>query len=173
MPLVPDFTERALRDVQLIFRNFSGRPSTYHKNGGVREFGVVLDREQYEQMLEEGWNVKERPGREEGDPPRWHLPVAVGYKIARKPKVVMIGSKGKTQLDEGLVDLIDGVDIRKADVIVRARHWDDNGTTKVKAWLQTLYVTIIEDELDLEYSDVPYADGSMPYSNEPTEEPPF
>lgn len=173
--MVPDFTELTLRDVKIKYRNFAGKPNTFGST--ERNFAVVLPEEVAKQLAADGWNVKERPGREEGDPPSFHLPVAVGYKVSRKPKVVLVGSKGQTPLGEDLVELADMVNIDFCRMIIRARHWTNpKGDTGVKAWLQSLYIHIIEDELELEYAEVPMADGSvvrMPVDDGPSEEPPF
>ena len=53
---------------KLIFRNFSGKKSTYNATG-KREFAVVLPEDYAERMLADGWNVKILEPRDEGDDP--------------------------------------------------------------------------------------------------------
>lgn len=163
--MVPNGATITFEDTRIIFRNFEGRPSDYNEEGS-RNFSVVIDKADYDAMLEDGWNVKMRPPREEGDEPLYHLPVAVGYKI-RPPRVVMITSAGRTQLPEDLVFQLDWADIIKVDMIVRASHWNKGGKSGVKAYLQSMYATIREDELELKYAGVPDATSSQ------GEEPPF
>jgi hypothetical protein len=71
------------------------------------------------------------------------------------PRIVLITSRGKTNLDESMVSLLDWADIENVDMIVRPYNWDVNGKTGIKAYVKSLYVTIREDELELKYLDVP------------------
>ena len=163
--MVPNGQTIPFEDVRIIFRNFECRESEFNELGS-KNFSLVLDGDLAEAMLQDGWNVKMRPPREEGDDPLYHLPVAVGYKI-RPPRVVMITTQGKTSLGEDMVGLLDWADIIKVDMIIRASHWNKGGKSGVKAYLQSLYATIREDELELKYADVPDA-GAVE-----SEEPPF
>jgi hypothetical protein len=67
----------------------------------------------------------------------------------------MLTSRGKTNLDEDMVDILDWADVVKADVIIRPYEWEVNGKSGVKAYLQSIYVTIEEDDLERKYGDVP------------------
>lgn len=135
---------------QLLFRNFSGKESQYNR-AGDRNFAVVLDPDSAQRMLADGWNVKFLDARDEGDAPQAYIQVSVGYKT-KPPRVVMISSTGRTILDEGEVDLLDWVEIENADLIARAYTWEVNGKTGIKAYLQSLYITIREDALERKYS---------------------
>jgi len=66
----------------------------------------------------------------------------------------MITSRGRTTLREDDVELLDWADIRIADLIVRPYEWAVNGKTGIKAYLQSIFVTIDEDALELKYSEV-------------------
>jgi len=137
-------------DAQIIFRNFSGKEDKYNREGD-RNFSVILDEETAEHMLADGWNVKYLAAREEGDAETPYIQVAVGYKN-RPPRIVLIYSSGRTNLDEGSVETLDWVSIRKADLIARAYQWEVNGKGGIKAYLQTMFVTIEEDELERRYA---------------------
>lgn len=137
-------------DAQLIFRNFSGKEDKYNREGD-RNFSVILDEESATRMLEDGWNVKYLPGREEGDPDTPYIQVGVGYKN-RPPRIVLISSSGRTNLDEDTVSTLDWVSIRKVDLIARAYQWEVGGKSGIKAYLQTMFVTIEEDELERRYA---------------------
>lgn len=137
-------------DAQIIFRNFSGREDKYNREGD-RNFSVILDEEAALQMLADGWNVKYLAAREEGDADTPYIQVAVGYKN-RPPRVVLISSAGRTNLDEDSVATLDWVSILKADLIARAYQWEVNGKGGIKAYLQTMFVTIDEDELERRYA---------------------
>lgn len=141
-----------LEDTRLIFRNFAGKEDKYNREGD-RNFNVALPKELADDLMEEGWNVKWLTAREEDEPDQAILEVAVNYR-GRPPRIVMVTSRGKTPLDEDTVDALDFAEIEKADVILNPYHWNVNGKTGVKAYCQSLFVTIREDELELKYADV-------------------
>jgi hypothetical protein len=155
-----------LEDVRIIFKNFSGKPGQYNADGN-RNFAVLLDQEQGARLYDEGWNVKVLKSREADEPEQPYLPVKVSYK-GRPPRIVMITSRGRTTLDEDTCQLVDWADIRTVDLIFRAYDWEVNGKTGRTAYLQSIFVIIEEDALDLKYSDV--RDAQSPHEpDEPGE----
>jgi hypothetical protein len=102
-------------------------------------------------MLEDGWHVRYLAAREEGDEDTPYISVAVNFKN-RPPRVVLLTSTTRTQLDEDSVDVLDWADIKTADLIARGYDWSVNGKTGTKAYLQSLFVTIEEDALERKYS---------------------
>jgi hypothetical protein len=142
-----------IEDAELLFTNFSGRESRYNAEG-ARNFNIRLPEELAAQLEEDGWNVRALGGREEGDIASKILKVTVNFK-GRPPKIVMITSGGKrrTDLDESTVELLDGVEIVKADVIIRPYHWTAKGDSGISAYLKTMFVTIYEDELVRKYDE--------------------
>lgn len=141
-------------DAHIVFRNFGGREGLYNSEGD-RSFSIRLTDEQADHLEKKGWNVKRKPPREEGDDNFNHLPVKVGFKGPRPPRIVMVTSRGRTNLDETLCEILDFADIKTVDLIVRPYQWAVNGKTGIKAYLHAIYVTINEDELELKYQDVP------------------
>jgi hypothetical protein len=149
------------------FRNFSGNADRFNAKG-ARNFKIALPDEDAKAMESDGWNIKWLQPREEEDAPLAILKVNVKYsERGRPPQIVMITSRGKTPLTEDMIDVLDWADIEDADVQIRAYHYDINGKTGISAYLNTLYVTIREDELALRYMDVPDAEGAR----EPDESP--
>ena len=150
-----------LEDVRIIFRNFAGQEGMYNR-AGDRNFAVVLDSEMAHQLAEEGWNVKLLKPREEGDEPQPYLSVTVSYK-QRPPLIKLITSTSQTELDEESVEMLDWVDIAQVDLVVRPYEWEVSGKTGIKAYLQSLYVWIIEDPLQLKYKnmDIATVEGPM------------
>jgi hypothetical protein len=144
-------------NARILFRNFAGVEGKFNAKGD-RNFSLLLDDETAQAMAEDGWNVKYLKPREEGDTPQARIEVSVSYK-GRPPRVVMITSKGKTNLDESMVDILDWVDIEIVDLIINPYAWEVNGRTGVKAYLSSAYITIREDELDRKYADVPETDS--------------
>lgn len=145
-----------MEGVTIIFRNFAGKEGQYNREGD-RNFCVLLEERVAKTMATDGWNIKSTREREldegetvGGEP---YLPVTVGYK-GRPPRVVMITSRGRTDLGEDEIEILDYADIRNVDLIVRPYEWTVNGKTGVKAYLKSIFVTIEEDELELKYSDM-------------------
>lgn len=142
-----------MEGVRIIFRNFAGKEGMYNREGD-RNFSVLLDTDVAEKMVSDGWNVKWLKPREEGDEPQAYLPVSVSYNPkARPPKVVMITSRKRTELDEDMVEMLDWADIINVDLIVHPYEWAVSGKSGLKAYVQSLYVTIEEDPLEEKYSD--------------------
>lgn len=162
-----DYMDNAvLEDVRILFRNFSGKEGQFNR-AGQRNFNVLLPPEIAEKMLKDGWNVKELKPRDAEDELEYRIEVAVNYG-GRPPRLVMVTSRGKTNLDEESVDLLDWADITHADVILRPYQWEVNGKTGVKAYLQTGFFTIREDELERKYAEVPdSAMSAMTVEEEP------
>lgn len=152
-----------MEDVRIIFRNFAGKEGQYNREG-ERNFAVILEDDKLVKQLEkDGWNVKYLKAREEGDDEQPYLQVSVGYKN-RPPKIVMISSRGRTELNEDQCEILDWADISKVDLIINPYEWLVNGKTGLKAYLKSMFVTIEEDELDLKYAhveDVPTRSGRV------------
>jgi len=143
--------EFMIESARLIFRNFSGREGQYNREGD-RNFSVVIDDNKVaSQMEKDGWNVKYLEPREEGDTRTAYVPVAVSYK-SRPPRIVLLRGNSRTTVDEGLVEILDAVNITNVDLIARGYDWTVNGKSGLKAYLQSLFVTIEEDYLERKYS---------------------
>jgi hypothetical protein len=146
----------------LMFKNFMGLEKPFNPVG-QRNFSLMLGPEDAQAMLADGWNVKflkQREGDDPNEPLQAHLPVKVNMNSQRPPKVVMITSRGKQQLDADMVGALDFVVMKNVDLIVNPSWWDFNGRQGYTAYCKSLYVTIEEDALDLKYADVPEIDAS-------------
>jgi uncharacterized lipoprotein YajG len=64
----------------------------------------------------------------------------------------MITSTARTHLNEDSVEVLDWAVIKIADLIARGYEWTVNGKTGIKAYVQSLFVTIEEDELERKYA---------------------
>jgi hypothetical protein len=151
--------EVLLEDTRIVFRNFAGKEGQYNREGD-RNFAVVLDPETADEMQKDGWNVRRKPPKEEGDDEFIYLQVAVSFK-GRPPRMAIITSRNRTILDEDTCELLDWAEIENVDVKLRPYEWRVNGKTGVKAYLKTIYVKIREDELDLKYEHLPLAGGTQ------------
>lgn len=143
-----------IKNARLIFRNFAGEEGMYNRKGD-RNFNVILPEDVAEKLEKDGWNVKylksQDDDAERGEP---YLQVAVSYKN-RPPRVALITSQGRVTLSEDEIEVLDWVDIAKADLIINPYEWNVNGKSGIKAYLKSLFVTQDEDELEREYADIP------------------
>lgn len=150
----------SMGNVDLIFCNFSGRPSQINPAGGVREFGVVLDPDVAQEIGNEGWNVKSYMPRnaDPSDDPIYYLPVAVRFDVY-PPNIWFITSHNRTRLVENTVGMLDNMlnDISNVDVVIRPHNWGPNarGESGVKAYVKNMYVTVEEDEFYEKYANIP------------------
>jgi hypothetical protein len=144
-----------MEGVRIIFRNFAGKEGQYNREGD-RNFAVLLDDKTARAMAEDNWNVKWlRPRSEnEEEESQAYLPISVNFK-GRPPRIVLITSRGRTNLDESTIETLDWVDIINVDLIVRPYEWTVNQKSGIKAYLQSIYVTIEEDPLEIKYAELP------------------
>jgi len=144
-----------LEGVRIMWRNFEGREGQFNA-AGDRNFVVFLEDDKAEELASKGWTIKHTTPREEGDEPKPFIKVKIKYsQKARPPRVVMITGRGRNNLTEDMLMILDWVDIENVDLIIRPYSWDIRGSQGVTAYLQAIYVTIREDALEKKYADVP------------------
>ena len=126
-------------DARLVYRNFSGAPSKFNREGD-RNFAVVIpDEETKDALIEEGYNVKIKPPRDEDDSPFMYLPVKVKFND-RGPNVYLQTGRVKNRLDEESISCLDRIDIVGVDLDVRPYDWEVNGKQGRTAYLQSMHV---------------------------------
>lgn len=148
-------------EARIMFRNFEGKPGQFNA-AGQRNFHVLLTPEIEQVLVADGFNVKYLKPREEGDTPQAHLKVNVKMDSNIPPKIYIVTSKGRRQLTEDMLSMVDWADFANVDLIFSRykRDWPD-GRTTVTAYLQTFFGTIREDELELRYADVPELESAQ------------
>lgn len=128
-----------IEDARIIFRNFSGEGSKYNREGD-RKFAVIIpDEEIKDQLVENGWNVKIKPPRDEDDSPFMYLPVKIRFNH-RGPGIYLVSGDKVTRLNEETIGMLDEVDIKSVDMDLRPYDWEVNGKTGRSAYLQALNV---------------------------------
>lgn len=126
-------------DARIVYRNFSGEPSKYNREGD-RNFAVVIpNTEMADALTEAGWNVKVKPPREEGEEPFMFLQVKVKFN-ERGPAAYLQSGRNMRKLSEDTIGILDKVDIIGVDLDVRPYHYDVNGKTGISAYLQSIKV---------------------------------
>lgn len=127
-------------DARIVYRNFSGRGDKFNREGD-RNFSVVIPTEEMaDALVKEGWNVKIKPPREEGDIPFMTLPVKIKFND-RGPKVYLKTGHNQVTLDEESVSILDNVDILSVDMDIRPYDWEVQGKEGRTAYLQSIKVT--------------------------------
>jgi hypothetical protein len=144
-----------MEGVRLIFRNFSGKEGMYNAAGN-RNFHVIIDEDLARTMEADGWKIRWPKPREDGEVLLPSMEVKVNFGSRKPPLIVMIGDKSRrrTELDEETVGLLDFVEFANVDLKVHPYEWDVNGNTGIKAYLAAIYVTIVEDVLELKYANL-------------------
>ncbi len=142
------------------WRNFEGKAGKFNAEGD-RNFCLLIDPDSADVLQSEGFNIRYLKPREDGDVPVPYLPVKVAYGKGRPPKIVMVTKRGKTDLDEDTVKLLDWSEIEKADIAINPYEYDVQGRRGIKAYLKTMYVTIQEDDFEDRYYDVPESAKSI------------
>jgi hypothetical protein len=153
--MAPDNTV-LMEGVRIIFRNFAGKEGQYNREGD-RNFGVILPPDVAEAMLADGWNVKYLKPRDDEDEDETETPwlsVSVNFEKGKPPKVMLVTERGRTALDANTIEMLDWADITNVDLIVRPYQWEVSGRTGIKAYLQSMYVTIEEDALERKYAEM-------------------
>lgn len=159
------FTQKGIVQIdgaRIIYRNFSGRGTQYNREGD-RNFCIVIDNEDVaNRLIEEGFNVKIRQPREEGESPFMYLKVNVKYHpktsdLARlNPTAVLITGRNRNTLDEESVCCLDGIDIANVDLDISGSNWNVQGRTGRSAYLSKIYVTQEIDRFAARYAEDEY-----------------
>lgn len=127
-------------DAIIIWRNFRGAPGPYNREGD-RNFALLIEDEEIATALqEEGWGVKIKDARDEGEAPFMYLPVKIKFN-ERGPQVYLKSGNRMTQLDEASVGMLDEIDILGVDMDIRPYDWEMNGQSGRTAYLQSIHVT--------------------------------
>jgi hypothetical protein len=142
-------------DARIIWKNFTGRADRFNREGDRNFHLIIPDQEICDAMLADtnqygdGWNVKIKPAREEGDLPFMHMPVKVKFN-GRGPNVYLVpcskeeylerlkegNAPNKVLLDEKTIKCLDDIDILSMDMDIRP--YDDrmsNGNSFRTAYL--------------------------------------
>lgn len=140
-------------DARITYRNFAGKDSQYNREGD-RNFAVIIeDQEIADALIDEGWNVRIKPPRNEGDDPFIILPVKIKFND-RGPAVYLKTGDAINRLDEDSIDCLDNIDIASVDLDIRPYDWGPiNGKSGRKAYLQSIHVTQEVDRFAERYGD--------------------
>ena len=142
-------------NARIIYRNFSGIGSKFNREGD-KNFSVVIDDQKIaDSLIQDGWNLKIKPPRDEDDIPFMYLPVKLKFND-RGPNVYLESCKNRIKLDEESISCLDNVDIVNVDLDIRPYDWEVNGKTGRTAYLQSMCVTQEVDRFAKQYAEEEY-----------------
>lgn len=139
-----------IENARIGLRNFSGKKSEYNRDG-KRSFCVFFDHDTATSLSEDGWNIKWTKEEYE-DERSGYMQVAVAFENI-PPKIVQISGSRKTILSEDMVSNLDYAEFKNIDLIIRPYNWEVQGKTGVKAYLKTMYATLVDDDFGGKYSE--------------------
>ncbi len=140
-----------IEDARIIYRNFAGRGDKYNREGD-RNFAVIIPTEEIKDILvENGWNVKIKPPRDEDDSPFMFLPVKIKFN-SRGPAAYVASGTSYQRLNEDTIYMLDEIDIASVDMDLRPYDWEVNGKTGRTAYLQAINVVQNVDRFGAMYA---------------------
>lgn len=138
----------AVEGAAVIYKNFGGEPTNFNPSGGKRTFALVLPQYMADSLVEEGWNVKHRPPREEGDEDMYYTEIVVNLNSMFPPKLHLVIRHGDREtmidLDDVNITELDKNLLTNIDLIIHPyNHGRANAAgATVKGYLKTLYATM-------------------------------
>ena len=140
-----------IADARIIYRNFSGAPSKFNREGD-RNFAVIIpDQEIADQLINDGWNVKIKQPRDGYEDPFMFLPVKIRFNN-RGPAAYVASGDSYTRLNEDTIGMLDDIDIASVEMDLRPYDWEVNGQTGRTAYLQAINVTQNIDRFGARYA---------------------
>ena len=144
-----------INDARIVFRNFRGEGGPYNREGD-RNFALVIpNKDIADELIKDGWNVKIKEAREEGDQPFIFLTVKVKFNDIG-PHIYLKTGKAVNKLDEETVSCIEDIDIRSVNLDIRPYDWDINGKTGRTAYLQSMEIIQEIDRFAARYAEEEY-----------------
>ena len=140
-----------LEGVGLKYKNFRGEErkqgGRIMNQAGKRNFNIILNEEQYEDLKAKGWQVRENE-TSNGDT-EYLIKVNVSYG-GRPPmiKLVPTDNSKPISITEASVGSLDMLDIVNAEVVIRPYNWDDTGRYGAAAYLRSMKLDIYVDPLE-------------------------
>lgn len=142
------------------YKNFSGRKSEYNRLG-FRTFCLIIDNPEFaEQLRNDGWNVKIRAPKEEGELPVQYLQVKLSFtndesntsgNVFKDPAVKRVCDGTITDLNCNTTAQLDDDEILYVDVRLRPSYWSVRGSTGYTGYVKELYA-IVEESLGSKYA---------------------
>lgn len=161
-----------IEGAQVRFLNLEGRRDQYNPNGRRTFCLVISDEELAEQLTNDGWNVKIKPGTDRYEPYKYincELKFqADSPNVRRDPEVYLVtknprGGMNTVRMTAETVGQIDNAQIENVDVDITPYRWSTDNGEGIKAYVRTMYVTIASNVFADKYNTVFVDDESVPF----------
>ena len=128
-----------------MYKNFEGRPDRFNVKGGKRSFNLVLSEIAANELKELGWNVKEKPPRDEDEDTLYTTEIVINMDSKYPPKLYICseknGRKRMVRLDSSTVKELDSGEFSNIDIIIHPYEHDKDARFRFKGYLNQLYAT--------------------------------
>jgi hypothetical protein len=137
------------QNCRIVYRNFRGEESQFNTKGN-RNFCLVLDSNKADILKTSGWTVKpfKKKDDEELVEQLFYTQVKLNYNGTRPPRIYMISKGHKQLLDVETVSVLDYAEIEKVDLHLVPYEWTPG---RFKGYVKTMFVTLVDDPLELLY----------------------
>lgn len=142
-----------IENTRIGMRNFKGEERQYNP-AGRRNFCVFIEQEDAEALHADGWNIRWLEPKDPDSERQAYLPVSVSFDYY-PPEIWIVTSHNKTKLKEEDIKILDWAEIQNVDLTIRPYNWAQGGKSGIKAYVKSMFVTIVEDELAEKYHNVP------------------
>lgn len=155
-------------DARIMFPNFEGRGSMYNREGD-RNFSIRIEDEALaNKLVDMGWNVKIKPGRDADEGPFMRLDVKVKYTqrddgSVNGPKAYLWSGNNRTELDEESIGCLDHIERDCVNLDIRPYDWEINGRTGRSAYLQSIEVYQKVDRFQARYEADMSREEKLPF----------
>lgn len=129
------------------YRNFSGRPDDYNKNGAMPNATLVITPAKASELSEKGFNIREYINKD-GDP-EYRLKVFARFDKF-PPKIVKVCGKKRIPLNEETIGSLDNDEIEGIDLSINPYYYSISSDREgIKAYITAGLFYIVQDEIDL------------------------
>ena len=140
-------------DGEIAYSNFSGRPTQFNPNGGVRTVTFVIPPDIADSLIADGWHIREQIF--DDGTSRFLLEAKITFKTRtgqiRDPKIFIIRNDGVIHITEDTVSTLDRMEIVNAEAVIGPFYWDWGGKSGITAYVNSLYITVKENPIDEKY----------------------
>lgn len=135
-------------DVEIPFKNFSGRASDYNAEGN-RNFTIRITKDIWEELKEEGWSGLSIYTNKDGDE-LYLMKIKLGYKFDNGPMVRVKAGKIKKTFDEGRIRELDNIYLISGSMDIKPSYWQRGKDKGISPWLKSAEFIMEVDRFDEE-----------------------
>lgn len=156
MPRVNDIIIEA---GEIAYSNFSGNPNKNFDGSNKRTVTFVIPPEIKDNLINDGWNVREQVFNNDPDrEPRYLLEATICYRTRdgkpKDPGIFIVRSDRLVHVTEDIVDTLDGADILNVDVVLGPSYWEQGGRKGIRPYVNRMLVTVKENAIEKKYREL-------------------